>query len=131
MQRPFIHPYAYSILTLLSAIITTAVFISLLLLFHYCHCYKTVAIDNISRASLFTGAAELTIHLLRLTNILRLPLCRINKFGFYFPRRLLRSPILVGHQSSPSLDSSWCISSNPCEKTSKHRFSHFFFYGVH
>ena len=27
---------------------------------------------------------------------------------------------------SPSLDNSWCISSNPCEKTSKHCFSHFF-----
>ena len=26
------------------------------------------------------------------------PLCQINKFGFYFPRRLLRSPILVGYQ---------------------------------
>jgi hypothetical protein len=42
----------------------------------------------------------LTTHLLRLINILWLPLCRINKFGFYFPRRLLRSPILVGHQCS-------------------------------
>jgi hypothetical protein len=40
----------------------------------------------------------LTTHLSRLINILWLPLCRINKFGFYFPRRLLRSPILVGHQ---------------------------------
>jgi hypothetical protein len=35
--------------------------------------------------------------MLRLINILWLPLCRINKFGLYFPRRLLRSPILVGH----------------------------------
>ena len=98
MQRPFIRPYAYSILIMLSTIIITAVFTLLLLLFHYCLCYKTVATDNLSRASLFTGAAELTIHLLRLINILWLPLCRINKFGFYFPRRLLRSPILVGHQ---------------------------------
>ena len=32
MQRPFIRPYAYSILILLSTIITSAVFISLLLL---------------------------------------------------------------------------------------------------
>ena len=24
-------------------------------------------------------------------------MCRINKFGFYFPRRLLQSPIFVGH----------------------------------
>ena len=101
MQRPFIHPYAYSILILLSTTITAALFISLLLLFHYCYCYKTVATDKLCRASLFPGAAELTIHLLRLINILWLPLCRINKFGFYFPRRLLRSPILVGHHVPP------------------------------
>jgi hypothetical protein len=99
MQRPFIHPYAYSILILLSTtIIATAVFISLLLLLYYCHYYKTVATDKPLRASLLSGAAELTTHLSRLINILWLPLCRINKFGFYFPRRLLRSPILVGHQ---------------------------------
>ena len=99
MQRPFIHPYAYSILILLLiAIMATAVFISLLLLLYYCYCYKTVATDKPLRASLLSGAAELTTHLLRLIFILWLPLCRINKFGFYFPRRLLRSPILVGHQ---------------------------------
>jgi hypothetical protein len=70
----------------------------LLLLFYYFHHYKIVATDKPLRASLFPGAAELTTHLLRLINILWLPLCRINKFGFYFPRKLLRSPILVGHQ---------------------------------
>jgi hypothetical protein len=75
----------------------------LLLLLCYCHHYKTVATDNPLRlrASLFPGAAELTTHLLRLINILWLPLCRINKCGFYFLRRLLRSPILVGHQPPP------------------------------
>jgi hypothetical protein len=83
MQRPYIRPYAYSIL--------------LLLLFHYYHHYKTVATDKPLRTSLFSGAAELITHLLRLINTLWVPLCRINKFGFYFPRRLLRSPILVGH----------------------------------
>ena len=30
---------------------------------------------------------------------------------------------------SPSMDSSWCISSNPCGKTSKHCFSHFYSVG--
>jgi hypothetical protein len=75
----------------------TAVILLLLLLFHYYNHYKTVATDKPLRARLFLGAAELTTHLLRLTYILWLPLCRINKFGFYFPRRLLRSPILVGH----------------------------------
>src|SRR5215218_8818636 len=73
MQRPFIHPCAYSILILLFTIITTAVFISLLLLFHYSYCYKTVATDKLLRASLFPGAAELTTPLLRLTSILSLP----------------------------------------------------------
>src|SRR4051812_7114740 len=48
--------------------------------------------------SAFLGAAELTTPLLRLISIFCLHLCRINKFGFHFPRRLLRSPILVGHQ---------------------------------
>jgi hypothetical protein len=75
----------------------TAFILLLLLLFHCYHHYKTVATDKPLRTSLFLGAAELTTHLLRLINILWLPLCRINKFGFYFPRRLLRSPILVGH----------------------------------
>jgi hypothetical protein len=78
---------------------TITVFILLLLLlFYYCHHYNTIATDKPLRASLFPGWAELTTHLSRLINILWLPLCRINKFGFYFPRRLLWSPILVGHQ---------------------------------
>jgi hypothetical protein len=78
--------------------IITVVILLLLLLFHYYHHYKTVATDKPLRASKILGVDELTTHLLRLTYILWLPLCRINKFGFYFPRRLLRSPILVGHQ---------------------------------
>jgi hypothetical protein len=76
----------------------TAVILLLLLLFHYYHYYKTIATDKPLRARLFLGVAELKTHLLRLINILWLPLCRINKFGFYFPQRLLRSPIIVGHQ---------------------------------
>jgi hypothetical protein len=86
-------------LILLFTIATIIVFtLLLLLLFYYCHHYKTVATNKPPRASLFPGAAELTTHLLRLINIFWLPLCRINKFGFYFPQRRLRSPILVGHQ---------------------------------
>ena len=100
MQCPFIHPYAYSILILLSTtIVATAVFILLLRLLYCCHCYKTFATDKPLRASLLSGAAELTTHLSRHINILWLPLCWINKFGFYFPRRLLRSPILVAHHT--------------------------------
>src|SRR4051812_38839809 len=99
MQRPFIHSYAYSIIILLfTTITTTAVFIPLLLLLYYCHCYKTIATNKLLRAGLFPGAADLTNQPSKLINILWLPLCRINKFVFYFRRRLLRSPILVGHQ---------------------------------
>jgi hypothetical protein len=102
MQRPLIHPYAYSIIILLFTIVTATIFILLLLLLIcYSYYYKTIATDKLLRASLFPGAAELTTHLLRLINILWLPLCRINKLGFYFPRRLLWSPILVGHQAPP------------------------------
>jgi succinate dehydrogenase/fumarate reductase cytochrome b subunit len=97
MQCPFIHPYAYSITILLFIIVTAIVFILLLLLLFCYYYYKTVATDKLLQVSPFPGAAELTTHLLRLINILWLPLCRINKFGFYFPRRLSRSPILVGH----------------------------------
>jgi hypothetical protein len=84
----------FTTLTIIAAILL------LLLLFHYYHHYKTVATDKPLRARLFPGAAELTTHQLRLTYILWLPLYRINKFGLYFPRRLLRSPILVGHHLS-------------------------------
>src|SRR4051794_20937186 len=82
MQRPsFIPiPTVFSIL-LFIATITTAVFTSLLLLFHYCYFHKTLTTDKLLRARLLSGAAELTTHLLRLISILWLPLCRINK-GF-------------------------------------------------
>ena len=84
MQRPLLRTYAYNILIMPSTTITTAaVFISIMLLFHYCYCYKTVTTNKLLRASLFQGAGELQTHLLRHTNILWLPLCRINKFGFY------------------------------------------------
>src|SRR3954451_17260685 len=99
MQRAFIHPYAYSILILLFTMITTtAVFILLLLLLYYCHCYKTIATNKLLRASLFPGAADLKNQPSKLIFILWLPLYQINKFGLYYPRRLFRSPILVGHQ---------------------------------
>jgi hypothetical protein len=78
-----IHPslcLQYFIL-LFSITIITVFTLLLLLPFYYYHHYKTVATDKSLRASLFPGAAELTTHLLRLINILWLPLCRINKFG--------------------------------------------------
>jgi hypothetical protein len=72
-----VHPsLCLQYLILLFTIDTVAVFILLLLLlFHYYHHYKTVTTDKPLRASLLLGAAELTTHLLRLINILWLPLC--------------------------------------------------------
>jgi hypothetical protein len=98
---------------LFTTITITTVTLLLLLLLHYCHHYKTVATDKLLQERLFPGAAELTTHLLRLTYILWLPLCRINKFGLYFPRRLLRSPILVGHHSHSTWPITLCIYNLP------------------
>src|SRR4051812_27015893 len=53
-------------------------------------------------SSAFSGVVELTTQLLRLISILWLPLCRINKLGYSCPRRLLRSPTLVGYQLAKS-----------------------------
>ena len=58
MQRPFIHPYAYSVLILLFTAITTAVIILLMSLFYCYYCYKTVATDNLCWARLFLCAVN-------------------------------------------------------------------------
>jgi uncharacterized membrane protein len=81
-----VHPFLglQSFILLFTIATSTAFILLLLLLFYYYHHYKTVATNKPLRTSLFPGAAELTTHLLRLINILWLPLCRINKFGFYF-----------------------------------------------
>ena len=63
----------------------------MLLLLTYCYCFHITPVTSAS-----PGAAELTTPLLSLISILWLPFCRINKLGFYFPKKLLRSPILVG-----------------------------------
>jgi hypothetical protein len=70
----------YLFLLFTTATIAAAILL-LILLFYYFHHYKPVATDKPLRARLFPGAAELTTHMLRLTYILCLPLCRINKFG--------------------------------------------------
>ena len=92
----------------------TAAVLLLLLLSYYC-CFHITPVT-----SAFPGAAELTTQLLRLISILYLPLCRINKFGFYFPRRLLRSPILVGYQD-------YFLAPLPGRHSSTHKFT----WGVH
>ena len=84
MQRPYIRPCAYSILILLLSSITIAVLFLLMLLFHYCLCYKTVATDNVSRASLFKGAADLTYHLLKVVNILAIPYTCVESINLGF-----------------------------------------------
>ena len=71
-----------------SHISATAAVLLLLLLSYYC-CFHITPVT-----SAFPGAAELTTQLLRLISILYLPLCRINKFGFYFPRNC-RDPLYL------------------------------------
>src|SRR4051812_35491459 len=76
MQRPSIHPYAYRTRIPLLPLLL------LLLLFCCCCCYyKLLLLINFYEQELFPGEAELTTQLLRLTSILWLPLCRINKLG--------------------------------------------------
>jgi hypothetical protein len=81
MQRPLSIPMPTVFIPTVYNRTSTAAILLLLLLFSYYHCYKTVATDKPLRVRSFPGAGELTTHLLRLTNILWLPLCRINKFG--------------------------------------------------
>src|SRR4051794_15563013 len=83
MQRPFIHPMPAVFLILLFTTITaTDVFILLLPLLYYCHCYKTVATDKLLRASLFPGAADLTNQPSKLIFILWLPCIESINLGY-------------------------------------------------
>src|SRR3954463_11478193 len=50
-----------------------------------------------------SGALELTTPLLKLVDILWLPLSRIYKLGYSYPRRLSRSPAVVGYQGGPGV----------------------------
>ena len=105
MQRPSICPYLYGafnhvVYNQYSAVIIDVFILLLLLLFYYCH-QITVTTDKLLREKSFSGVVELTTQLLSLINILWTPLCRINKIGLYYPRRLLRSPTLVGHHRVP------------------------------
>ena len=102
MQGQSICPYAYGVLIPLFTIITFTVIIDdflllPLLLFYCCH-QITVTTDKLLREKSFSGVVELTTQILRLINIICLPLCRINKLGSNYPRRLLPSPTLMGHQ---------------------------------
>ena len=59
----------------------------LLLLSHYCFHHITITTNKLCQARYFLGAAELTTQLLRLINILWLPLCRINKLEYIVTAR--------------------------------------------
>ena len=71
---------AYSVLILL---------LLSLLCHYYFHCHHhfhiTVATNMSLPSKYLSGAVELTTQLLKLINILWLPLCRINKFGLNTP----------------------------------------------
>src|SRR3954470_7512995 len=80
MQRPSIHPYAYRTRIILLPLLL------LLLLFHCCCCFavaatKLLLLINFCEQELFSGAAELTTQLLRLTSIFWFQLSQINKLG--------------------------------------------------
>ena len=87
-------------------LLVTSCFILLLLLLLLCHhyfrCHHHFHITVVTNTSLpskyLSGAVELTTQLLKLINILWFPLCRIYKLCYSYPRRLSRSPTLVGHQ---------------------------------
>ena len=71
--------------------------------YYFCYRYRyfhtTLLLNTLLQILSYPGVAELTTQLLILENILWLTLCRINKFGLIlYPRKLLRSPILVGYQ---------------------------------
>ena len=70
---------------------------------YFYHCYRyfhtTLLLNTLLQMLSYPGVIELKTQLLILENILWLPLCQINKFGLNtLPRKLLRSPILVGYQ---------------------------------
>src|SRR3954468_17323240 len=101
-QRPTIHLLAYSVSILLVAS-------CLLSLFYFCCFTTTIIVTTITSISplllilcckqaLISGAVELTTRLLKHVRILWLPLCRIYKLGYSYPRRLTQSPTLVSHQ---------------------------------
>src|SRR3954470_17377583 len=60
------------------------------------HCYHLSFVAS----KYISGAVELTTQLSKLINTLWLPVCRINKLGYSYPRRLSRSLTVVVHQVS-------------------------------
>src|SRR5215216_4083092 len=108
MQCPSIYHYAYRTRILLFTAIVTTVFTLLLLLLCYCY-YKTIVTNKLLRARLFSGAAELITQLLRLINILWLPLCRINKLGFTSLENTTIHPLYLWVITASKLKWRWLV----------------------
>src|SRR3954469_9926094 len=67
--------------------------------FCYCYCYfhTTLLLNTLLQILSYPGVVELTTPLLILENILWLPLCRINKFGFNtLPSKTVAIPYICG-----------------------------------
>ena len=99
MQRPTIHlPSLQCFKSCWLLVATFAIYFPCLLLLspsslsYHCYHLSFVASKYIS------GAVELTTQLSKLINTLWLPVCRINKLGYSYPRRLSRSLTVEGYQ---------------------------------
>ena len=86
-----VHIHPSIIFRAIASVVTIAAAALLLLLLSYYCCFHITSVTSV-----FPGVAELTTQLLRLISILWLPLCRINKFGFYLPRRYSATPYTCG-----------------------------------
>src|SRR3989337_227083 len=69
--------------------------------YYFCHCYRyfhtTLLLNTLLQILSYPGVVELTTQLLILENILWLPLCRINKFGFNtLPSKTVAIPYTCG-----------------------------------
>src|SRR3954471_22577689 len=102
MQRPTIRlPSLQCFKSYWSLVTTFAIYFCCLLLLslsslsYHCRHLSFVASKYIS------GAVELTTQLSKLINTLWLPLCRINKLGYSYPRRLSRSLTVEGYHTPP------------------------------
>ena len=68
---------------------------------YFCHCYRyfhtTLLLNSLLQILSLSGVVELTTHMIILENILWLPLCRINKFGFSsLPSKTVAIPYTCG-----------------------------------
>src|SRR3989337_4420793 len=68
---------------------------------YFCHRYRyfhtTLLLNTLLQILSLPGVVELTTQLLILENIFWLPLCRINKFGFYtLPSKTVAIPYTCG-----------------------------------